>query len=145
MNKQVIVADINSFPVVQKAIEKAQKTILEDCGIHIILLPTLDLSLNVDANQMVLRRIILEYYAVKNWSQIVSKNRLQKLVNARHAYMYFLRKYFGFSLQQIANELALKNHTSILYAIKKINGYIEVNDEAAAEILEIENKLTGIK
>jgi chromosomal replication initiator protein len=76
---------------------------------------------------------------------ILSKTRTQRKVKARHTAMYLLAKYSGLSLVEIAHNLGIGDHASVIHARDKINGLISVNDAYTDEIIEVENEYLLMK
>jgi chromosomal replication initiator protein len=56
---------------------------------------------------------------------MLSKSRKQELVVARQISMYFVKKYMKLPLKKIADAFETKDHTSVVYAIKKVNQYLQ--------------------
>jgi chromosomal replication initiation ATPase DnaA len=70
---------------------------------------------------------------------LLSKNRTEKVSNARHVLIGLLRKHTDLSLQQIGLYVGNRSHSTVLSSLKKINSgeglFIKEPD-----ILDIEGK-----
>ena len=127
---------INVFelPETQRIIKAAEAQILSNTGIEVSLTAHLKCT-DIEYKKMLLQKFCcLEFNT--NWYDVVSGNRARLQSATRHTYMYLLRTYFKFSLESIGTELG-KDHTSVINAIKKINGYYKVGDSLITHIENI--------
>ncbi len=100
---------------------------------------------NVDASpKMVIEKIfsaVSEKYGVTE-SEIKSKSRKREITNARHVSIYFIRKFTGFSLKQIANIFG-RDHTTILSSLEGTEAKIISEPFFEREITELETEIKG--
>ncbi len=66
---------------------------------------------------------ICSFYDIKV-TQIKSAKRDARLVRARQVAMYFLKKEFGLTLEEIGNILGGRDHTTIMYGVEKIENLL---------------------
>jgi hypothetical protein len=62
-------------------------------------------------------------------------SRKRHIVTARHAYIYFLRKYTAMSLMDIA-EIFNQDHSSVIHALKKMDALLETKDKLTVSIVD---------
>ena len=53
---------------------------------------------------------------------VLSKNRSEQVSNARHLFIYLMRKHTGYSLNQIGLYVGNRSHSTVLSSIKKVEG-----------------------
>ncbi|MGE5249704.1 MAG: chromosomal replication initiator protein DnaA [Bacteroidota bacterium] len=87
---------------------------------------------------------ILELVA-KEWQTTVEallgRDRSQKVAQPRQVAMYLLRKHTGTSLPQIGEILGGRDHSTVMYAIEKIENEIETRTELRRRVGSIEQQL----
>ncbi len=71
--------------------------------------------------------------------ELCGKSRKAELVTARHIAMYLLRKDLDLPLMKIGNLLGGRDHTSVMYAIEKIEREYSNNQTIRGEITQIRN------
>lgn len=88
-----------------------------------------------------LQGLVCEHFNV-TWQQLVSKKRYRTsgLIDARHTYMYLASSLLKFSLADIGRHLD-RDHTSVIHAKKKIEGFYYVGDPLIRDIETIKSKL----
>ena len=69
--------------------------------------------------------------------EIYSKNRSNKIAYPRQIAMYMCRKYLNMSLLDVGKAIGGKDHTTVMHALKKIEGDIAKNDTFLLNILDI--------
>jgi len=74
---------------------------------------------------------VCNYYQIP-YSTLIKKCRDRDLIKARHTLCYLLRKHTALSLTQVA-KLFNQDHTSVMHAIDKITGFLDIKD---AEVME---------
>lgn len=92
----------------------------------------------VAINPVTVLTIIKEHFGV----DINVKTRKKEFARAREVASYLLKKYTLLSLKEIAEYVGLTDHTSSLYHIKKVSGFLEIDKEFKLMMDELENKLT---
>ena len=80
------------------------------------------------------------YFSFKT-KELCGKSRKAELVTARHIAMYLLRKDLNLPLMKIGEILGGKDHTSVIYAIEKIEQQFSTNQNLRHQITEIRNSL----
>jgi len=102
------------------------------------------LGLRKKATKKILPRSVLaktaRYFSFKT-NDLCGKSRKAELVTARHIAMYLLRKDLGLPLIKIGQLLGGKDHTSVLYAIEKIEREFSTNQNLRHQITAIRNNL----
>ena len=78
---------------------------------------------------------------------ILSKNRSEQVSNARHLFIYLMRKHTGYSLNQIGLFAGNRSHSTVLSSIKKVEGSPSLKREINIfnnKILYVNSALTGV-
>ncbi len=78
-------------------------------------------------------------------SEIKSKKRAKKIVEARRIAIYLARNLTPNSMPQIAMYFGMKDHSAISHAMKKIEDIIENDENLKVLIEELSNKIETIK
>lgn len=74
-------------------------------------------------------------------SELIS-NKKQKIYSyPRQLAMYLCRKYTDLSLNKIGEAFGKKDHSTVLYAVKRINKYKDIKKEITHDLKDIENLL----
>lgn len=79
----------------------------------------------------------------QNSTQLLSKERKHEIVTARHACMFFLKEHKHVNVVKIAN-LFKKDHSSVIYGIKKFKKDLAINLDLKKEIEQVFNDLKKI-
>jgi chromosomal replication initiator protein len=74
-------------------------------------------------------------------SEIKSKNRSQKIVEARRIVIYLTRILTPNSMPSIASFFGMKDHTAVSHNIKKINELIQSSESFRLKVDELKNKI----
>lgn len=100
--------------------------------------------INKDNNNVITPELIMEvvseHFNITS-SDITSKRRTADLVLPRQICMYLCKEYTQDSLKDIANSLKRKDHTTVMYGIKKISEDIKVDKSLNNTINVIRKKL----
>jgi len=72
---------------------------------------------------------------------LLGRDRSQKIAQPRQVAMYLLRKKTDASLPQIGEALGGRDHTTVMYAIEKINNEIKIKTDLQKRISMIEQQL----
>lgn len=80
---------------------------------------------------------VCEHYNIEE-SVIQTKSRKREIVQARQIAMFLAKKYTDHSMSKIGQFIAKRDHATVLYACKAIEGLIEVDKNFKNEIEEIE-------
>ena len=73
--------------------------------------------------------------------EITTKTRRRPYVHAREVAVYLLKKYTTLTLKEIGEYVGAYDHTSILYYITKVEGYLKVDETYRLKFQVIEEKL----
>jgi chromosomal replication initiator protein len=92
----------------------------------------------VSVNPITVLTIVKEHFGV----DVNVKTRKRTYARAREVASYLLKKYTLLTLKEIAEHIGLKDHTSALYHIRKVSGFLEIDKEFKSMMDELENKLT---
>jgi chromosomal replication initiator protein len=89
---------------------------------------------------------IIELVA-KEWhtttETLLGRDRSQKIAQPRQVAMYLLRKETDASLPQIGEILGGRDHTTVMYAIKKISNDIETKTDLRKRVATVKQQLYG--
>lgn len=69
------------------------------------------------------------------------ETRITEFVKPRHIAMYLVHRWLGIGQKTTAKLFNRKNHTSVLHAAGKVDGFIDNEKGYKEEIAEIKNKL----
>lgn len=87
---------------------------------------------------------VAKYYEL-TINDMMQKTNKRRIVKARQVSMYFHKQMTKLSLAEIGVKVGFKDHSTVLDAIRKVNGYIEVDNKFKKEIDEIQALLYGFK
>ena len=76
-------------------------------------------------------------------AEMCSKSRVSNIKTARQITMYLLSKELNLSTTKIASEVGVKDHTTVMHGIKKIDQDLKLNFILRDQIAEIKEKLYG--
>lgn len=130
---------IEEMPFVKLILRKAENEIETATGTGIHLRITA-IEVNADKRKEIMRDAVCRYYGV-SWAEVESTSKTKVIVKARHAYMYLMHKVYKYSKREVANDCGGRDHSTAVHAVKKINGYYDVNDEAVDDIEYIKKQL----
>ncbi len=85
-------------------------------------------------------QVVSEFYDI-NVEDLFNRSRKKQLVQPRQISMYLIRKELNGSYPYIGEKLGGRDHTTVMYACKKINGEIENNNSLQYEINLIRERL----
>lgn len=74
-------------------------------------------------------------------SEIKSKNKTKKIVEARRICIYLAKNLTPNSMPALATHFGLKDHSAVSHNIKKINELIDTNEVFKIRLEEIKNKI----
>lgn len=86
-------------------------------------------------------RAVAEYFNVSS-SDIRGKKRTKKLVTPRHISMYITRDLTELSVSEIGNEFGGRDHTSVIYALQKVEAEMKMDTTLDTIIQKIEDDLS---
>lgn len=93
-------------------------------------------SVQVDRIQSVVAR-----YFGKTRSELLSKSRHSSIVGPRHIAMYLAKELTDYSLPEIGRRFGGRDHTTVLHAVRKIEGLLPKGGEVARQVDEIKRLL----
>lgn len=76
--------------------------------------------------------------------ELTSKSRVSHIKNARQVAMFIISKELGTSTNKIAAEVGVKDHTTVMHGIRKIENDLKLNFTLRDQIEEIKEKLYGV-
>lgn len=124
-NRIVAFAELSGSPITPKLAEIA----LAD------LLPSRDIEPKEIVNH------VAEFYKVPT-ERLIGRDRSRAIAFPRQVAMYLLRREADISLPQIGKELGGRDHTTVIYAIDKINEMLDNGDERLRkELVQIRQRL----
>lgn len=85
---------------------------------------------------------VAKYYQMTT-KEMCSKSRVAHIKNARQVAMFILSRELGMSTPKIAAEVGVKDHTTVLHGIKKIEQDLKLNFTLRDQISEIKEKIYG--
>ena len=86
---------------------------------------------------------VAKYYNLTP-KELTSKSRVAHIKNARQVAMFIISKEIGSSTTKIATEVGVKDHTTVMHGIKKIEQDLKLNFTLRDQIEEIKEKIYGI-
>ena len=129
---------------------KGIKKIIDKTNIHSnkisLMLESLSIQLGMEGsglnyvsiNPVTVLTVVKEQFGV----DVNVKTRKRDYARAREVASYLLKKYTLLSLKEIAEHVGLTDHTSSLYHIRKVSGFLEIDKDFKLMMDELENKLT---
>ncbi|MBR3172527.1 chromosomal replication initiator protein DnaA [Candidatus Saccharibacteria bacterium] len=86
---------------------------------------------------------VAKYYNL-SVKEMCSKSRVAHIKNARQVAMFIISKELGTSTNKIAVEVGVKDHTTVMHGIRKIENDLKLNFTLRDQIEEIKEKLYGV-
>jgi len=96
-------------------------------------------KLRPTSSKQVLEKVA-KYYDL-TVKEMCSKSRVAHIKNARQIAMFLLSKELSMSTTKIATEVGVKDHTTVMHGIKKIEQDLKLNFALRDQIEEIKGKL----
>ena len=93
-------------------------------------------SINVESIQ----NIVAVYFNL-NIQEMLSPRRSRSLARPRQIAMYLAKKYTTNSLPEIGRKFSNRDHTTVIHAVKKIEGLIKSDNEINHSVAEIKKRL----
>ncbi len=85
---------------------------------------------------------VAKYYNLTT-KEMCSKSRIAHIKTARQVAMFILSKELGLSTNKIAAEVGVKDHTTVMHGVKKIEKDLKLNFTLRDQIEEIKEKIYG--
>ena len=84
--------------------------------------------------------VVTKYYNVR-LSDLQSKKRHKSIAFPRQVCMFLARKYTRYSLEEIGGHFGGRDHTTVLHAVRTVDGDIKTDKEIENQLMQIENNL----
>lgn len=101
---------------------------------------------NTQRTKTVSPKVVIEkvakYYQMTP-KEMCSRSRVAHIKNARQVAMYILSKDLSMSTPKIALEVGVKDHTTVMHGVKKIEGDLKLNFNLRDQIAAIKEKIYG--
>jgi chromosomal replication initiator protein len=85
---------------------------------------------------------VTKYYNVR-LSDLQSKRRHKSIAFPRQVCMYLARRHTRYSLEEIGGYFGGRDHTTVLHAVRTVDGDTKSDHEIAKQVTTIETQLTG--
>ena len=85
---------------------------------------------------------VAKYYNLTP-KELCSRSRVTNIKNARQVAMFIISKELGLSTNKIAAEVGVKDHTTVMHGVKKIENDLKLNFTLRDQIESIKEKLYG--
>jgi chromosomal replication initiator protein len=85
--------------------------------------------------------VVTKYYNVR-LSDLQSKKRHKSIAFPRQVCMYLARKYTRYSLEEIGGHFGGRDHTTVLHAVRTVDGDMKTDADVANQITQIEKNMT---
>jgi chromosomal replication initiator protein len=85
---------------------------------------------------------ITEFYGVRT-PELQSRRRQRSIALPRQLCMYLARRNTRYSLEEIGGYFGGRDHTTVLHAIRTIEGRLETEPEFSQQVHALEAKLRG--
>lgn len=136
--------NIESMNEIYAILAALEKIISRHIGCRVFLnIQTYSRDIEKDEMLQMLIKVVCTIYGV-SWNDIKSKSREITNVDARCTFAYLARKNLHLSLMKIASLIA-RDHTSVIYFIRKATDFIDVHDDASIKILQCDEKFFELK
>jgi chromosomal replication initiator protein len=86
--------------------------------------------------------VVTKYYNVK-MSDLQSKKRHKSIAFPRQVCMFLARRHTRYSLEEIGGYFGGRDHTTVLHAVRTVDGDCKEDREIATQISHIDGQLTG--
>lgn len=73
---------------------------------------------------------------------LLSKTRHRTITGARHVCAYVLKEKYGWlNLHEIGDNVGISHHTTVMYALKKVNDKIRKSDKLKSLVADVFNEI----
>ena len=86
--------------------------------------------------------VVTKYYNVK-MSDLQSKKRHKSIAFPRQVCMFLARRHTRYSLEEIGGYFGGRDHTTVLHAVRTVDGDTKSDKEVAEQLTQIEAQLVG--
>ena len=77
------------------------------------------------------------------FEKLIAKTRERNIVITRQILIYLLYYYTSLSIEKIGKMVGDRDHSSVIFSVRKIKSYFDVYSDFRKEILAIEEKITA--
>lgn len=88
-------------------------------------------------------KAVCTYYKISKL-ELISQRRHRSVVRPRQIAMYLSRKLTPHSLPEIGKRFGGRDHTTVLWAIRQITRFMEIDDQLCMDIEIIEQSIVGV-
>ncbi len=102
-------------------------------------------SANADQKRITIQQIfdaVTKYYSVKQ-SDLQGKRRHKSIAFPRQVCMFLARRHTRFSLEEIGGYFGGRDHTTVLHAVRTVDGDMKADPEIDRQVNHIEAQVTG--
>jgi len=85
---------------------------------------------------------VTKYYNVR-LSDLQSKRRHKSIAFPRQVCMYLARRHTRYSLEEIGGYFGGRDHTTVLHAVRTVDGDCQSDREVAKQLNYLESQLSG--
>lgn len=89
----------------------------------------------------IILRAVLVHFPDVGMSDLKSARRTDRVVRPRQIAMYLIKEHTNRTLPDIGRRIGGRDHTTVLYAVRKIAAEIKVNDALAEQIKSISSTI----
>jgi chromosomal replication initiator protein len=86
--------------------------------------------------------LVAKTYEYKN-KELLGNSRKANLVQARHVAMFLLREEMGLTLQNVAELMGGRDHTTVMHAVEKVKKEFEVNQGVREKVIQVKQAVYG--
>ncbi len=86
--------------------------------------------------------VVTKYYNVR-LADLQSRKRQKSIAFPRQVCMFLARRYTRYSLEEIGGYFGGRDHSTVLHAVRTVDGDCKSDREIANQLLQIETQLTG--
>jgi len=87
-------------------------------------------------------KIVCDFFNMPK-SDFLSQTRKREIVQSRQIAMYFAKKFTKHSLEVIGNDIANKDHTTVIYSCKNVKNLMDTDKHFKSQVESIEKKIKG--
>jgi chromosomal replication initiator protein len=85
---------------------------------------------------------VTKYYGVR-LSDLQGKRRHKSIAFPRQVCMFLARRHTRYSLEEIGGYFGGRDHTTVLHAVRTVDGDMKEDPEVAKQVTHIETQVTG--
>src|SRR5437762_1004048 len=86
--------------------------------------------------------VVTKYYGVR-LSDLQSKRRHKSIAFPRQVCMYLARRHTRYSLEEIGGYFGGRDHTTVLHAVRTVDGDTKADREIAKQVNYLDSQLAG--